>query len=715
MLASFDSETRGLWGEIFRIGYYDEKNGYTNFYNAEEFMLHIYEIARKLPIITIEKKQRGKMIEKEEQDILYIYAFNLEFDFSKIIQEFHKKKINLKIDYDKSLIIDGKFHVVKILGINIKFLDILPIVKSSLDDASNSFQLNYKKQKIENMDNYSKTVNADDEGLLTYMKNDVLATYELVEKVRFLSGLTETEFVKCPTIASLSMKVFKNNFPEDYEIIKESGLKKEHEEFVRAAYHGGRTEVYKNIGKNLYHYDVNSLYPYVMQSQYFPIGDASMTKKGTVRKDGTIFTLEEKKDFLDKKEYLYIIECEVEVPEQNYPPLPFQNGGKLLFPVGTFNGSWTSEEMKYAVNHCNVKILQIFKIIWWWKKKKVFEGFITKFRSMKENSEGAKRVFAKYIQNSLYGKFGMKRKRVVYTDFTQEKRDKLNEKGEKNAKFSTVYLQQELLMYNKFFFADYIRPQFAAFVTSYSRIELLKTIHYMEAIGSEIYYCDTDSLVTSIPITSNFCHKNEYGKWKLEREVAEGIYILPKLYAEKEEGGEEILKSKGIIYGYMKQISIAKYHDFYKNMVNAEDVILYNGEFFGRHKILQCLIHGKDIEEKVPLKKSFIFSADIHKRIFDFTNNSSKPIKMEGGIRWVDEDEKKKAVEAWYEKQAEKERRKLRKVIISMGGIKDIDYPHIPSSWKRKKTGRGLDELATELASFGYFFHNADELYEAIS
>lgn len=38
------------------------------------------------------------------------------------------------------------------------------------------------------------------------------------------------------------------------------------------SYYGGRTEVFKPLLKNGYHYDVNSLYPYVMLENKFPVG-----------------------------------------------------------------------------------------------------------------------------------------------------------------------------------------------------------------------------------------------------------------------------------------------------------------------------------------------------------------------------------------------------------------------------------------------------------
>ncbi|GER42509.1 DNA polymerase [Striga asiatica] len=42
--------------------------------------------------------------------------------------------------------------------------------------------------------------------------------------------------------------------------------------FIRRAYYGGHTDVYKPYGENLYYYDVNSLYPYVMKEFPMPGG-----------------------------------------------------------------------------------------------------------------------------------------------------------------------------------------------------------------------------------------------------------------------------------------------------------------------------------------------------------------------------------------------------------------------------------------------------------
>lgn len=42
------------------------------------------------------------------------------------------------------------------------------------------------------------------------------------------------------------------------------------DKFIRRAYFGGRTYVFQPYGEDLYYYDVNSLYPYIMKEYPMP-------------------------------------------------------------------------------------------------------------------------------------------------------------------------------------------------------------------------------------------------------------------------------------------------------------------------------------------------------------------------------------------------------------------------------------------------------------
>ena len=56
-----------------------------------------------------------------------------------------------------------------------------------------------------------------------------------------------------------------------------------------------------------------------------------------------------------------VISCRVKVPKSLYiGPLPYRaDTGRLLFPVGEFDGCWTIAELHNAVNY-GVKVQRVF-------------------------------------------------------------------------------------------------------------------------------------------------------------------------------------------------------------------------------------------------------------------------------------------------------------------------------------------------------------------
>lgn len=617
MIASFDLETRGLSGAIFRGGYYDKKNGYTYFNNGVEFMDYIHTVAKGLPFMPKIKKNS-----KPKQEMLYVYAFNLEFDFSKILSEFKSKNMSIIIDYDKSLIINNKFHTVKIKDINIQLCDIYPIVNTTLDNAAKSFELDTRKMEIDgDKETYFKNVSHDDVYLNEYLKSDVIATNELVYKVIQLSGLDEEQFVRCPTTASLAMKIFKELMSDDFKKIKDSTLSQSKDEFIRKAYFGGRVEVFKNLAKDCYHYDVNSLYPSVMQNESFPVGVCGFAKV----MDTVGYTA--LKNQLDSANLHYIIDCTVEHQIQNIGLLPIKQDGKLIFPTGVFRGTWTNVELNFAIKN-GVIISEIHNILFWLEKDTVFNRFVSKFRTMKEESVGAKRFFSKMIQNSLYGKFAMKSVRTVYEEWTEEKMERLNSINQENARIHAMF-GQDIIVYDKTIIADYIRPHYSCFITAYARVKLLSTMLEVERSGGKVYYCDTDSLVCDIKLNDSEVSDKLYGLWKLEREVFTGVYILPKLYAEISHD-EVVLKSKGIVKQKMMTVNYSNYIDYYNMLRSKTDLTIYDEKsadtYYTRRKIIAVLCKKEfDFDDIVLQKKRFLFSKPLEKRVFDYDNNTSLP------------------------------------------------------------------------------------------
>ena len=57
---------------------------------------------------------------------------------------------------------------------------------------------------------YFKTVDPDDKLLNEYLEYDCRSLYEIMDKVTKVAPISEEDFMKCPTSASLSMKTFQN-------------------------------------------------------------------------------------------------------------------------------------------------------------------------------------------------------------------------------------------------------------------------------------------------------------------------------------------------------------------------------------------------------------------------------------------------------------------------------------------------------------------------
>jgi len=174
--------------------------------------------------------------------------------------------------------------------------------------------------------------------------------------------------------ATLSLKIFRTNFQDKSIFILPSDI----DAFIRNGYYGGGTEVYKGYAKNVYHYDVNSLYPFAMLKPM----PYNLISKGIVNLSNRC--LHSFFGFILAK-----IECPVTMLR---PVLPFHKDGKTIYPVGNWEGVYFSEELK-AVEKLGYKITLIKGLEF--SKESLFQGFVDHFHNIKKNSIGAERETAK--------------------------------------------------------------------------------------------------------------------------------------------------------------------------------------------------------------------------------------------------------------------------------------------------------------------------------
>lgn len=619
-IITLDTETyNGLLGKLKRIAIYDGEQVYYGYSYADvEPIILNYALVYDV----------------------HIYVHNFEFDMRKIPELFNGKKIIWK----RSLFINGKVATLKCKKYTIH--DSFKILPESLAKLSGKKGFNVEHGKLSLWDavqekypnQYSNAVdfldrcNVDDKLFLEYLGYDVISLYEVLQKVIELSGLDEREFVKCVSTASLSRYLYKNGYKgkqfrayanvnkTDYQMLCSYNWTNNQlvENFIRDSYCGGRVEVFTPIlNCKGYHYDVNSLYPYVMSMQpEYPIGTPDYTEDSTLAKHHY-------ENWKRNRIGLGFVNATVFIPMQNIPPLPVKKG-KLCFPCGTVYGTWTYEELEYAEKECNVKILEYHAACHFEKTYPVFRDFISTFYRMKEDAtkDGnvALRTLAKLIMNVGYGYTGMTRDKTTLDDY-----DNINNYDNiifADAELGYIEVPADVK-------SEYIQVQIASYVTSRARLVLLKALKDVERRGGIVYYCDTDSVVSSIPFDDAIVDGAKLGFWDCEKEPIRGIFLKPKVYTETViEDGKHVdnIKFKGVSKDTQKELDFNFYDNLLTHMQknDVKEIIVEKNKTVLR-SILYMKKNNLDAEYfETRDKKMNLTNAE--KRIMDYNNNTTTPL-----------------------------------------------------------------------------------------
>ncbi|XP_059067855.1 DNA polymerase-like [Cryptomeria japonica] len=200
------------------------------------------------------------------------------------------------------------------------------------------------------------------EQLLDYMIQDIRLLGGVMLKAQDIYwNQYKVDIENCLTFPTLAMTIFRTNYynPISWPIHIPS---RNEDTFIRCGYYGRHADTYKPYGENLYYYDVNSLYPYVMKSCPMPGG----TPVWHANLEG------------QELSNLYgFIEAYVVCPSTiKRPFLPYRDhNDTLLFPTGKFVGAYFSEELIYA-RDLGYKIFPIRGYLFD-KKPRPFGSFVT--------------------------------------------------------------------------------------------------------------------------------------------------------------------------------------------------------------------------------------------------------------------------------------------------------------------------------------------------
>jgi hypothetical protein len=200
---------------------------------------------------------------------------------------------------------------------------------------------------------------------------------------------------------------------------------------------------------------------------------------------------------------------------QRIPCLPFRRNGKLIFPTGTFNGTWTAPEIRQAVSD-GAEILKVNWVYSYGKRKcRPFTEWVNHIYGLRRKTEEPFLNYAlKIFLNSVFGKFTEAGKLTIYKD----------------GKVSTLENRP-----------PHSNVVLGAYTTAYGRLTLLKALRENE---NTVCYCDTDSvfLRKAKPLRTG----KELGEWKLEGVFERCHFVLPKTYLAVRADGSKITKAKGI-------------------------------------------------------------------------------------------------------------------------------------------------------------------------
>jgi hypothetical protein len=254
----------------------------------------------------------------------------------------------------------------------------------------------------------------------------------------------------------------------------------------RDSYKGGRVECFflGELNNATYYFlDVNSLYPFVMRNNMFPV----KYKK-----------IHHKVGLSSFKRYLSSQSITARVLIDTDEPVYAVRRERTIFPVGRFWTVLTTPELKYAIAKGHIKQVTDCVV---YEQENVFKSFIDKFYNMRLmfKSKGNREYeqFCKYIMNKLYGKFGQKGENWQKIGDCPGEPDReelvFNMNGKRVTKIR--YLLGQLFTMTGVGECFDSFPAISAHVTGYARIYLWSLMQ--QAGWGNYFYCDTDSLIVN--------------------------------------------------------------------------------------------------------------------------------------------------------------------------------------------------------------------------
>lgn len=479
--------------KFYMAGFYDGYD-YTPFYSLEELFEEILQ----------EKYKRYKILAH----------FGGGYDFIFFADYFKRNNIHYSVISSGSRIIqinvivpkdeDKEFHIM--------FWDSFSLMPSGLDKLGKLF-LGKGKARID-ISNYSELSRIKQ---IEYNKQDCILLYDIFKK--FENQVNEIGGNVKVTLASTALDIFTHKYLLN-NLVSDS---KDYE-FVQQSYKGGRVEIFRfDYSGHDYLYDFNSFYPWAMT---FPLPTGHAQKIYAPEVKEALYYI------YNFQSYFAVLQCKVRIKDCYIPPLPFSHNGKLLFPVGTFEGVFTNIELNLLYQYDLGEVLSV-NCIYLWQLEPILKEYSFDLYNRRKNSNNeTEKYILKLLLNSLYGKFGSSPYKEI-VKFGIEQINNIEQCQE-------LSVEQGVFLEKEYRYSQCTKVEIASCITAICRRRLFEMLLEQSKKG-KIYYCDTDSLITETKCKTG----DELGQLKLEAIIDKMQLILPKLYKVHLELGEEVIKAKG--------------------------------------------------------------------------------------------------------------------------------------------------------------------------
>lgn len=409
----------------------------------------------------------------QERKRMILIAHNLQFDMKVMAGFEHLKRRGWKAH---KMILNGTTNIWEFRNgrKTIMCLDNMNYFSTSLAKLGESIG-------IDKLD--MPTEDVSDKEWFVYCRRDVEVMVEAWDRwLTFLRDNDLGNFAK--TVASQAFNAFRHRFmPVPIHIHDNEDATT----LERQSYYGGRTEAFF-IGKlperDYYSLDVNSMYPYVMKQFEYPYKLINMVNNPSI-------------GYVEELLQSYCITAEVDLNTKRRM-FPTRFDDKLIFPIGRFRTTLSTEEVKRALEAGEVE--QFLKVAIY-EKAVLFDEYVDFFyqrrNEYKEQGNDAFQFMTKIMLNSLYGKFGQKNEVYEKIGYDESLEDSIVQEWDyeqcKLVRYRTISgLVEEFVGFregaNSF-------PAIPAHITANARLLLWD---YMLVAGlRNVFYMDTDSIFTN--------------------------------------------------------------------------------------------------------------------------------------------------------------------------------------------------------------------------